>query len=80
MDDRELIRTYISVDPAIQHGKPCLKGMRVPVYVILEALATGLSTEDVQREFGPMPREALLACLSYAALLANEEELVRQPT
>ena len=36
----------ITVDPVIQHGKPCIKGTRTPVYIIIEALALGMKPED----------------------------------
>ena len=68
----------IVVNPAIQHGKPCLKGTRTPVYVVLEALAHGLSLAEIQREYPPLTHEDVLACLEYAALLADEQETVPQ--
>ena len=67
---------YISVDPDIQHGKPCIKGTRTPVSVILEALATGMNVEIVLKEFAPITREAVQACIFYAAMLADERELI----
>lgn len=78
--NKTLLEAHISVNPAIQHGRPCVKGTRVPVHVVLEALATGMTVEDVQREFGPITSDAIHACLLYAALLANEEELVGSPS
>ena len=38
-----LIETYVSVDPQIHHGKPCFRGTRIPVYVVLELLESGLT-------------------------------------
>ena len=70
------IDQYISVDPNIQHGKPCIKGTRTPVHVILEALATGLDFQKVIKEFSPITPEAIQACIYYAALLADEQELI----
>jgi len=68
----------IVVTPTIQHGKPCLKGTRTPVYVVLEALAHGLSLAEIQREYPPLTHEDILACLEYAALLADDQEIVPQ--
>ena len=68
----------IVVNPDIQHGKPCVQGTRTPVYVILEALAQGLPTAEIQREYPPLTNEDILACLEYAALLADEQEIVPQ--
>ncbi|MBI4309079.1 MAG: DUF433 domain-containing protein [Candidatus Omnitrophica bacterium] len=70
------ISQYITVDPAIQHGKPCIIGTRTPVHIILEALATGMKVEDILREFAPISREAVQACIFYAAMLADEHELL----
>lgn len=80
MPNQEMIEKYITVNPQIQHGKPCIKGTRTPIYVILEALAMGMNFEQINREYGPFPREAIQACILYAALLSNEEELISQPT
>lgn len=65
----------ISVDPNIQHGKPCIKGTRIPVYVILEALSLGMSPEEIKAEYSPLSDEDIKATLLFAALLAKEEEL-----
>ncbi|MBI3602331.1 MAG: DUF433 domain-containing protein [Candidatus Omnitrophica bacterium] len=70
------ISQYISVDAGIQHGKPCIKGTRIPVHIILEALATGMSVQDILREYSPVSREAIQACIFYAAMLADERELL----
>ena len=70
------ISQYINVNPNIQHGKPCIIGTRTPVHIILEALATGMNIEDVLHEFAPITREAIQACIFYAAILADERELL----
>jgi len=69
----------IAVDQHVQHGKPCIRGTRTPVYVVLEALATGMTAADVCREYPPVTDEDIRACMNYAALLANEEELTPPP-
>lgn len=78
--DKGMIEKYISVNPNIQHGKPCINGTRIPIYVILEALAMGMDFDQINKEYGPIPREAIQACILYAALLSNEEERIPQPT
>lgn len=75
MFDKVLITKRIVVNPHIHHGRPCIKGTRTPVHIILEALATGMSFEQVQREFDPITLEDIQACIYYAALLADEQEL-----
>ncbi len=66
----------IAVDPKIQHGRPCIKGTRTPVYVILEALALGMTPEEIYREYPPLTQEDIQACIYYSALLADEQEIV----
>lgn len=64
----------ISVDPEIQHGKPCIAGTRVPVYVILESLATGMSFGEIQEEYSPVTTDDIRAAVYYASLVTNQEE------
>lgn len=66
------------VNPAIQHGKPCVRGTRTPVYVVLEALAHGLTIEEVIQEYPPLTEADIHACLEYAALLADEQDILPQ--
>ena len=65
----------ITADPAIQHGKPCIKNTRIPVYVILEALSTGMTTKEIKAEYPPVNEEDIKASLLFASLLASEEEV-----
>ncbi len=67
--------THIAVDPNTQHGKPCIKGTRIPVYVILESLASGMPHDEIKREYGPLSDDDIQACLYYAALLADEQDI-----
>ena len=69
----------ISINPNIQHGSPCIKGTRTPVYVLLEALSLGLTPEEIKSEYPPITDEDLRACLLFAALLAKEEEILLAP-
>ena len=66
-------RDRVIVEPEIMHGKPVIKGTRIPVYIILNLLAGGLSEEEVLRENPDLTREDIHACLEYAAELAQEE-------
>lgn len=63
----------ITIDPKIMHGKPVIKGTRIPVYVILNLLAGGMSEEEVLKEYPDLTRDDILACLEYAARLVEEE-------
>lgn len=63
----------IIVDPEIMHGKPVIRGTRIPVYIVLNLLAGGLKLEEVLQEYPDLTNEDILACLEYAAELAQEE-------
>jgi uncharacterized protein (DUF433 family) len=66
----------IVIDPDIVHGKPCIRGTRIMVAVILDNLADGLTPEEVAGEYPPITTDDVRAALAYAAALAREEELV----
>lgn len=63
----------IVVNPEIMHGKPVIKGTRIPVYVILNLLAGGMKEENILEEYPDITREDILACMTYGARLAEEE-------
>ena len=69
-------RQHIVSDPTICHGKPCLRGTRIMVSVVLDNLAEGLTPEEIVGEYPPLRIEDVRAALAYAALLTREEELV----
>ncbi len=63
----------IIIDPATRHGKPIIKGTRVPVEVILGSLAGGMETEEIANEYG-IKKEDIKASIEYAMrIVANEE-------
>jgi len=57
----------ISIDPAICHGKPCIKGHRIWVSLILDFLASGASTEELLAEYPGLQEEDVLACIAYGS-------------
>ena len=61
----------ITIDPEICHGKPCIRGLRYPVEVILELLAGGATTDDILRDYEDLERDDVLAALAFAARLAQ---------
>ncbi len=63
----------VAADPAVLHGQPHIRGTRIPVSVILDCLAAGLSEDDILREYPSLSREAIRAAIAYAAALAREE-------
>ncbi len=60
-------------DPKICSGKPCVKGTRIPVHIILDLLAVGESFEGIKKVYPNITDEDIKACLNYAAILADEE-------
>jgi uncharacterized protein (DUF433 family) len=63
----------ITIDPDICHGQACVKGTRIPVHQIVHMLANGDSIEELMEEYPSLTREDILACLDYAASLAEEQ-------
>lgn len=63
----------IIIDPGIQHGKPVIKGTRVPVARIIGGLAGGMTTEEVIQEY-QVSEEDIRAALAYAGQLIENEE------
>jgi uncharacterized protein (DUF433 family) len=58
---------YISVNPNIRFGKPCITGTRISVYDVLSWLASGMSFGEIIDDFPQLNKEQILACLSFAA-------------
>lgn len=58
---------HISIDPEVRFGKPCVKGTRITVYDVLGYLATGMSESEILEDFPQLSKEAIRACLAFAA-------------
>ena len=65
-------RDHIVVDPEICHGQACFKGTRIPVTVVLDNLAAGVSEAQLREEYPGLPKAAVPAAIAYAAELAKE--------
>ncbi len=65
----------ITVDPDICHGKPCIRGLRYPVEMILELLSSGMSSEEILADYEDLEREDILAALSFATRLSQIKRL-----
>ncbi len=64
----------IIIDPEIRHGRPIIKGTRVPVEVILGSLAGGMEIQKIAEEYG-IEREDVQAAIEYAARIVATEEI-----
>jgi len=62
----------ISIDPKVCHGKPCIKGTRIMVWIIVGCLANGDSVEEVLVAYPSLTREDVQAALAYAAEMTRE--------
>ena len=61
----------ITIDPAICHGKPCIRGLRYPVDMILELLSSGMTMDELLADYEDLEHEDILAVLAYAARLSQ---------
>jgi len=62
----------ISTDPAVCHGKVCIKGTRIPVSVILDNLAAGVSRKEILKSYPSLNSADIQAAIAYAAELTRE--------
>lgn len=67
-------RDRISIDQAICHGKPCIKGTRIMVSIILDYLQAGEEYGTILSQYPSLKQEDIHAAIGYAAWLAHEEE------
>ncbi len=60
-------KDIITIEPGKRGGKPCIRGMRITVYDVLEYLASGMTQQEILDDFPYLTKEDILACLSFAA-------------
>ena len=70
-------KDIITIDPGKRSGKPCIRGLRITVYDVLEYLAGGMSEEEILRDFPDLTRDDIRSCLEFAA--DRERKLVTIP-
>lgn len=68
-------RDRITIDPAICHGKPTVRGLRYPVEMILELLSSGMTHEEILADYPDLEAEDILAVLEYAARLSRVKRI-----
>lgn len=66
-----------TIDSEICHGKPCIRGMRYPVFMLLELLSSGMTSEEILLDYPSLEKEDLQACTLYASLLTNFKSMIR---
>ena len=57
----------ITIEPGKRSGKPCIRGMRITVYDVLEYLASGMSEDEILDDFPELEKDDIRACLAFAA-------------
>lgn len=70
-------QAIITIEPGKRGGKPCIRDLRITVYDILEYLASGMTEDEVLRDFPDLNREDIRACLAFAA--ERERRLLSLP-
>jgi uncharacterized protein (DUF433 family) len=70
-----LIADRITLDAAICHGQPTIRGLRYPVALLLELLSSGTTVDDILADYEDLEREDILAALAFAARLTQVKRL-----
>ena len=71
----------ITCDPRIMQGKPCVRGMRITVGLVVNLVANGMTRDEILRNYPDLDAEDIQACLRYAAALAEERVMpFEEPT
>lgn len=71
----DTLLSRITIDPAICHGKPCIRGLRYPVELLLELLSSGMTNDEILADYEDLERDDLLAALAYAARLTRTKRI-----
>jgi uncharacterized protein (DUF433 family) len=69
---REELLSRITINPHVCFGKPCIRGHRIWVSLILDFLASGMTIEEVLKEYPDLEEADIFACIAYGAEMARE--------
>ena len=69
---REELLSRITIDPKVCFGKPCIRGHRIWVSMILDLLASGMSSEEILSDYPGLDEADVRACIAYGAEMARE--------
>ncbi|NBD32513.1 MAG: DUF433 domain-containing protein [Cyanobacteria bacterium] len=70
--NRQELLSRITISPDICFGKPCIRGHRIWVSLILDFLASGMNSQEILEEYPQLESEDILACIAYGAELSRE--------
>ena len=71
----EMLADRITIDPEICHGKPCIRGLRYPVELILELLSAEMTIDEILANYDDLERNDILAALAFAARLTQVQRM-----
>ena len=71
----EMFADHITIDPEICHGKPCIRGLRYPVELILELLSAEMTIDEILADYDDLERNDILAALAFAARLTQVQRM-----
>lgn len=69
---KDNLLSRISIDPTICFGKPCIRGHRIWVSLILDFLASGMTIDEILEDYPGLERNDILACIAYGAELSRD--------
>lgn len=69
---RDELLSRITINPKVCFGKPCIRGHRIWVSLVLDFLASGMSIEDVLKDYPVLDADDVLACIAYGAEMSRE--------
>lgn len=75
MATREELLNRISIDPRVCFGKPCIKGTRIWVSLVLDFLASGLTSQEILDEYPSLAALDIQACIAYGAEMSRERHV-----
>ncbi len=73
--DPDALSGRVTIDPEICHGKPCIRGLRYPVELILELLSAGMTSPEILEDYEDLEEEDILAALAFAMRLSQVKRL-----
>ena len=76
---KDQFKNRITMSPDICHGKPCIRGLRYPVEMILDLLSSGMTTDEILNDYPDLEKEDVLAVLSYASTLSKVKRIQPVP-
>ncbi len=70
--NRDELLSRITINPKVCFGKPCIRGHRIWVSLVLDLLASGMTVEEVLEDYPVLSRDDILACIAYGAEMSRE--------